>query len=103
MQMFHWLGKLVVLVSLTLVGCNGSDATPAAQEYPIKGTVIAVDSSRPSVKLDHEEIPGLMKGMKMDFPVENAAVLEGLAVGDKVQGRLKAQSGKHTITHLEKR
>ena len=103
MQRFHWLGLAVALVPLAFAGCNGGDAPAAGQEYPIKGTVTAVDSSKPSVKLDHEEIPGLMKAMEMDYPVENASIVEGLKAGDQVQGRVRAQSGNYTIIHLEER
>ena len=103
MQTFHWRVLVVVLFPLALAGCNNNDATPAAKEYPIKGTVTAVDISKPSVKLDHEEIPGLMKAMEMDYSVENAKVLEGLKVGDQVQGRFRAKSGNYTIIQLEKR
>ena len=101
-QTSHWLGLAVALVPLAFAGCNGGGATPAAQEYLIQGTVTAVDTSKPSVKLDHEEIPGLMKAMEMDYAVENASILEGLKAGDQVQGRLRVQSGKYMITNLER-
>lgn len=100
---FHWLGLAVSLVPLAFAGCNGGAATPAAQEYPIQGTVTAVDRSKPSVKLDHEEIRSLMKAMEMDYPAENATILEGINAVDQVQGRLQVQSGKYMITELEKR
>jgi Cu/Ag efflux protein CusF len=41
--------------------------------------------------------------MKMEFYVDNPKLLEGLKPGDKVQGRLKVESGNYTITRLEKR
>lgn len=101
---------LLLLGPLAIAGCTNSSTAPPAgkqataqKEYPIKGKVVAVDAAKPSVKLDHEDIPGLMKGMQMEFAVENAKVLEGLKAGDQVQGHLKVESGKHTITHLEKR
>jgi Cu/Ag efflux protein CusF len=95
----------MVLIPLALIGCqSSSNTTPAAKEYPIKGKVVAVDSSKPSVKLDHEAIPALnMKAMGMDYPVENAKVLEGITVGEEVQGHLKAESRKYDIVHLEER
>ena len=104
MKTFHLLRVAVVLVPLALAGCKGSDsASTAGKDYPIKGKVIAVDQSKPSVKLDHEEIPGLMKAMEMDYAVENAKLLEGIKAGDQVQGQVRAESGKYTITRLEKR
>ena len=104
MKTIPWLWIVAFLIPLALAGCKGSDQrTTAAKEYPIKGKVIAVDPSKPSVKLDHEEIPGLMKAMEMDYPVENAKLLEGIKAGDQVQGQVRAESGKYTITRLEKR
>ncbi len=104
MKAVHWLWIAVLLIPLALAGCKGGDPPAAAgKEYPIKGKVIAVDQSKPSVNLDHEEIPGLMKAMKMDYAAANAKVLEGIKAGDEVQGQLKAESGKYVITRLEKR
>jgi Cu/Ag efflux protein CusF len=105
MKAIPWLWIGVVALPLAFAGCKGSEpATTAGKEYPIKGKVVAVDPSKPSVKLDHEEIPELkMKAMEMDYPVENAKLLEGIKVGDQVQGQLKVESGKYIITHLEKR
>ncbi|MBI3821312.1 MAG: copper-binding protein [Planctomycetes bacterium] len=95
----------MLVVSLTLAGCQpGDQKNPAGKEHPIKGKVTAVDVSKPSVKLDHEAIPGLdMKAMEMDYPVANSKMLEGIKAGDEVQGRVKMESGKYLITQLEKR
>jgi Cu/Ag efflux protein CusF len=85
-----------------LAGCTGTP-TEKAKEYDIKGKVVAIDSKKPAVTLDHEDVPGLMKGMEMEFPVANAKLLEGLKVGDEVQGRLKKAESGYLITQLEKR
>lgn len=105
MKRFCLLCVAVALVPLAFTGCQGSShTTPAVKEYPIKGRVTAVDTSELSVKLDHEAIPALdMKAMEMDYPVENAKVLEGITVGEEVQGHLKVESGKHVVIDLEKR
>jgi Cu/Ag efflux protein CusF len=104
MKAVSWLRMMVLLIPLALVGCGGSNqGTTAGKDYPIKGKVIAVDPSKPSVKLDHEEIPGLMKAMEMDYAVADAKLLEGIKAGDLVQGQLRVESGKYVITRLEKR
>jgi protein SCO1/2 len=96
------LGLGWVLLAV-LGGCTGTP-TERAKEYDIKGKVLAVDSKKPAVTLDHEDIPGVMKAMEMEFPVESPKLLEGLRVGDQVQGRLKkVAAGEYLITHLEKR
>ena len=75
----------------------------AAKVYDIKGKIVAIRPDKEGLTLDHEDIPGLMKGMKMEFLVENARILEGLQIGDQVQGKLKVESGSQMITELKKR
>jgi Cu/Ag efflux protein CusF len=95
------LGMLTILLGIT--GCRGTESKgPAEKQYPVQGKVIAINVDKPSIKLEHEDIPGLMQGMTMDFAVPNAKLLEGLKAGDKVHGRLKVESGKYVITELQK-
>lgn len=104
MKAFYWFLLFVLAVPLVLAGCKGKEAKSSAEkQYSIKGKVTAVNQAKPSVKLDHEDIPGLMQGMEMEFAVENAKVLDGLKAGDQVQGHLKVESGTYVITDLEKR
>src|SRR5262245_28947958 len=99
-----WLGLLLLTSALFLLGCKGEGQKGAeAKHYPIKGKVMAVDATKLSVQLDHEDIPGLMKAMQMSFKVENAKLLEGLKAGDEVQGQLKVDGGNYVITELKLR
>jgi Cu/Ag efflux protein CusF len=102
MNALRWLGLLLLAVSLT--GCqSGESKRTTPKEYPIKGTVTAVNPDKPSVKLDHEDIPGLMRGMEMEFKVADKGLLEGIKVGDQVEGHLKKDESGYLITRLEKR
>jgi protein SCO1/2 len=107
MKTYYWIGLLLLSTPMALAGCTGGGTSQqkAANEkqYDIKGTVVAVAPEKQSVTLDHEEIPGLMKAMKMEYRVDNPKLLDNLKPGDKVQGRLNAESGKYTIIELEKR
>jgi Cu/Ag efflux protein CusF len=96
---------LLTIFAVFLAGCTGDDKSKdtKAKEYDIKGKVTAVDSKKPAVKLDHEDIPGVMKGMEMEFRVAIPKLLEGLKKGDMVQGRLRKDESGYTITRLEKR
>jgi Cu/Ag efflux protein CusF len=94
----------------TCSGCNKDGATQAGKGataerlYNFMGKVVAMDAAKPAITLDHEDIPGLMKAMEMEFPVQDAKLLDGLKVGDAVQGTVKkTESGGHLITHIEKR
>jgi Cu/Ag efflux protein CusF len=100
--------SLVALLLTTLaLGCGGGSTggpkAGAGKEYDVKGKVMAVDPNKPAVTLDHEDIPGLMKGMEMEFSVEDPKVLDGLKLGDSVSGRLRKGETGYVITHLEKR
>jgi Cu/Ag efflux protein CusF len=104
MRMSLVLGATACVAVLMMVGCSQKPAEKsAAKIYDIMGKIVAIRPDREGVTLDHEDIPGLMKGMKMEFLVEDARILEGLQVGDQVQGKLKVESGSQLITELKKR
>jgi Cu/Ag efflux protein CusF len=102
MKLFHFSWLAVLLTSIALLGCRRGSDTAKEKTYEIKGTVVALDAKRPSVKLDHQDVPGLMKAMVMEFDAKSPKVLEGVKPGDKVQGTLTDENGKHVITRLEK-
>jgi protein SCO1/2 len=100
--------SLVTLLLTTLaLGCGGGSAggpkAGTGKEYGVKGKVVAVDPKKPAVTLDHEDIPGLMKAMEMDFSVEDPKLLDGLKPGDSVSGRLRKGEAGYVITRLERR
>jgi Cu/Ag efflux protein CusF len=106
MKVFNSLRLHVLVLWLFLPGCKAETTTTPAggnNEYDLRGKVVALDVARPAVTLDHEDVPGLMKAMKMEFPVENPKLLAGIKVGDQVQGRLKKSESGYLITRLEKR
>jgi protein SCO1 len=106
MRALHCLWLTALAVPLALAGCQGGPATtsPAADKgYDFKGKVVSVGPGKSVVTVDHEDIPGLMKAMTMEFRVEDAKLLEGLKAGDQVQGRLKKTDSGYLITRLEKR
>lgn len=84
-----------------IAGCNPGSGDKE-KVYDIKGKIVSLDMDKKSVRLDHEDIPGLMHAMEMPFDVENAKIMEGLKAGDLVQGKLKVKSGKNVISELHK-
>jgi len=104
MKALGMLGFAPLFTVLAIAGCSQKPTEKsAAKVYDIKGKIVSIRPDKEGVTLDHEDIPGLMKGMKMEFLVEDARVLEGLQVGDQVQGKLKVESGSQMITELKKR
>jgi protein SCO1/2 len=91
---------------LLLAGCSGSatEAPKGSSEkvYDVKGKVVAVNPEKSEVTLDHEDIPGVMRAMKMPFKVSDPKLLQGLQAGDQVQGKLKKDASGYTLTQMEK-
>jgi len=76
----------LILLSL-LTGCGRRRPTNE-KRYPIKGKVIAVDKSVRAATISHEDIPGYMPGMTMEFTIKNDADLEIMKPGDQITGTL---------------
>jgi len=104
MNVLRWLWLPMLLAPLVLAGCQSKSdgAKDKDKFYDVKAKVVAVDKDKKTVTLDHEDIPGLMKAMEMKFTVEDGKVLDGIAAGDKVHGKLKVKSGDYMITELHK-
>ena len=74
-----------------------------ARRYPVEGLVLRVDRARQTVLVSHDEIRGYMPAMAMPFRVKNAAELEGLAPGARVQFQLRVGKHEAVARHLETR
>jgi protein SCO1/2 len=72
-----------VLITTTFMGCSDSGGSAKEKMYDLHGKVVAVDTEKQEVTIDHDAVPGLMGAMKMPFKVENAKVLEGIKAGEK--------------------
>jgi Cu/Ag efflux protein CusF len=59
-------------------------AQAAAKIFHGKGKITGIDATAGLVSIDHEAIPGLMDAMEMQYEAKPAKMLEGLAIGDKV-------------------
>jgi Cu/Ag efflux protein CusF len=50
----------------------------------MRGAIVSVDIPSKIVVINNEKIEGWMEPMTMEYPVHEAALLEGLAPGDHV-------------------
>jgi protein SCO1/2 len=62
----------------------------STKQYPIRGTVMRVDSQDGQVTLQHDAIPGLMDAMTMQYPVMDRSALSELHPGDKIMATILA-------------
>ncbi len=52
--------------------------------YPARGVVEQIATDRSQVTIHHQDIPGYMMEMTMDFPVKDTNELNGVSVGDQI-------------------
>ena len=87
---------LTFTTALALAACS-----PAApRDYEGRGAAIEIDATARTITLDHEEIPGLMKGMTMTFAVSPEVDLDAVAVGSEVDFRLTDDASALTVTQI---
>ena len=107
---------LCTLTLFCIVSCNGTLATKdSAPEKPSgpaaatqttthhsTGTVKALDLKRPTIEIDHGDIEGLMPAMQMEFSVKNAAILNGVSVGDRIEFEVTNSVGGLQVTAIKR-
>ena len=102
-------GALVLASCLLAAACGSAERPddPAVAPLPeglyeMRGTVVSVDRPRSIVLIDHEAIPGVMPAMTMPYEVADAALLDGLAAGDRVIGTLRVDSRGMVVVALSR-
>ena len=74
-----------------------------AQTPPAQGEVTKLDKAQGRVTLKHGEIKNLdMPAMTMVFHVRDAALLDGVNVGDRVRFAAEKIDGRFTVTAITK-
>ena len=109
---------LYILICLALSACGANhppaSPTPAAspsgpaaavapKSYPAVGVVKAINPKTPSIEILHEDVEGLMPGMQMEFDVTDAALLNGIAVNDRIDFTIEDRTGVMRVTAIKKK
>jgi protein SCO1/2 len=90
-------GPLLFLAcALLAAACGGPDL------YEADGTVTELRPDLGQVVIDHEDIPGLMPAMTMNFDVADPALLAGLAPGDRIHFHLAHEGASYRLVAAEK-
>ena len=99
------------------VACNNQPANPQPASTPVSGPAAAVqphsyqgvgvvtglDPKLPGIKINHDDIAGLMPAMEMEFAVKEVALLDGLAVNDRIDFTIVDNTGEMTVTAIKKK
>jgi protein SCO1/2 len=90
-----------LLPLILAVGLSGCASSEPVKTYPIEGQVLAVDTERQQLTVKHGDIPGLMPGMTMSFPVATPDLLEGRQAGELIKGTLEVSNAVGRLTAVE--
>jgi protein SCO1/2 len=84
-----------------LAGCHRSTEQlgSATQTFTIKGTVVAVDTARSEITLQHDAIPGFMEAMTMPYRVERPEIAKEMHPGDVIRARLLVEKDSDGVYH----
>jgi protein SCO1 len=87
----RWLFSVVAVVVVASVSGCKKDSSGSAQSgdtnrqvFQVKGVIKSIKPNGKTAEIAHEEIPGYMVAMTMDFEVKNTNDLKGLKAGDRV-------------------
>ena len=86
-------------------GMNVETTAPATAAGPITstGTVTQVDAAAGTITINHEPIAAVSwPAMTMQFTAEDPAMLQGIAVGDRVAFEIKSATETSTVTSVQK-
>ena len=82
---------------------TGPAAAVAPRSYPAVGVVKAINPKTPSIEILHEDVEGLMPGMQMEFDVTDPALLNGLAVNDRIDFTIEDRTGVMRVIAIKKK
>ena len=94
-----------LLVLFTLGACSNEPPKPVSEPgerlYPVRGVILSRNAGANTVFMDHEEIPGFMAAMKMDYAVRGAEVKDLPPDGKRVEAKLHVTKRAYWITDMK--
>jgi len=92
--------RLTVLTGFLLAVSLAGSAPAEEAVHSGHGVVKSVDATAGKVTIDHEDIPGLMMGMTMEFSVSDPDVLEKIVPEQIVDFRVRYEEGRYIVTEI---
>lgn len=102
----RYIFPLLLIATGLLTGCQKtapSDAVNSAAQkrYELRGTVVSVERLQKRARIDHEDIPGFMEKMTMEFPIKADWVWDDLVPGVQMRADLVVDSSAKEPYWLE--
>lgn len=70
--------------------------------YVLRGVVIGRDAADNTLRVDHEQIPGYMEAMTMDYPVRGAAVASLPPDKSRIEAKLHVREERAWLTDVKR-
>jgi protein SCO1/2 len=98
---------VAMLFVLLLAGCGGGEPAKPVSEageklYTVRGVILSRNETANTLHMDHEEIPGFMTAMKMDYSVRGADVATLPPDNSRVEARLHVTERAYWITDIKR-
>ena len=95
----------ILFVVLFLFACTDEKPKPLSEPgerlYTVRGIVLSRNDADNSLNLDHEEIPGFMTAMKMDYSVRGADVKTLPADRKRIEAKLHVTDRAYWLTDVK--
>jgi Cu/Ag efflux protein CusF len=93
----------LVLIATFLASCANVDSSSADKQiYRTSGVIKKINAESNTIAIYHEDIPGYMAAMEMDFTVGDKAIFENARAGDRVEFEFERTGENIVITRLNK-
>jgi protein SCO1/2 len=96
---------LILSIAMLLSACQPAASTSnssTAKRYPFVGKVVSVNKAAKKATISHEDIPGYMGAMTMEFPIHEDWVWNDLTPGSEVHADLVVDNTAKDPFWLEK-
>lgn len=97
----------VLLLVLGLVACGDEDraskpvSEPGEKLYVVRGSLLSRNETSNTIFMDHEDIPGFMTAMKMDYAVRGADVKSLPPDNSRIEAKLHVTERAYWLTDVK--
>jgi protein SCO1 len=98
---------VILCIALAVIACSEESkekppSEPGEKLYTVRGVILSRNDTANTVFMDHEEIPGFMTAMKMDYAVRGAKVADLPPDKSRVEAKLHVTERAYWITDVRK-
>jgi protein SCO1/2 len=95
---------IIVLGAALQFSCaSKSDKSAPEKHYKMTGVVLSLDRKLQTANIKHEDIPGWMEAMTMDYPIRSKQEFEKLRVGEAITATVNVRGVDYDVSDIHER